>query len=112
MADLLVENHVDSVRLDVSRVLPHELQDVLDGGRVGQAAQAHAVPRVGRGQEWGRGHDRHDGRRRQRGDQRRRHVAVQHLERERKRERENGFDVIHVVLLSSPREGEDVMGLM
>ena len=65
-ADLLVENHVDSVRLDVHRVLPHELQDVLDGGRVGQAAQAHAVPRVGRGQEGGRGHNWQNGRRRQR----------------------------------------------
>lgn len=69
--------------LDVDRVLPHELQDVLDAGGVGQASEADAVASAaGRREEGRRGEhwDGHDGRRRERGDQRSGHVAVQHLE--------------------------------
>lgn len=61
---LLVEDHVHAVGLDVDRVLPHELQDVLDAGRVGQAAEADAVASAaGRREEGRRGQHRdgHDG---------------------------------------------------
>lgn len=50
---LLVEHHVDAVRLDVNGVFAHELQDVLDGGGVGQPPQPDAVPAAAGGQEGG-----------------------------------------------------------
>ena len=84
---LLVEDHMHSVGFDVNGVLSHELQDVLDGGRVGQASEADTVARAACGHERGRGQDRHGHHRRlgQRGDQGGRHVAVQHLEHTRAR---------------------------
>lgn len=81
-SDLLVEDHVDPVGFDVHGVLSHELEDVLDAGRVGQAAQADAVSAAaGRWKVGGRCEDRHrhDGRRGQGGDERCGHIAVQHL---------------------------------
>lgn len=50
--------------LDVDRVLPHELQDVLDAGGVRQASEADAVASAaGRREEGRRGEhwDGHDG---------------------------------------------------
>lgn len=79
---LLVEDHVHAVGLDVDRVLPHKLQDVLDAGGVGQASQADAVASAaGRWEEGRRGEHwhGHDGRGRECGDQRSGHIAVQHL---------------------------------
>lgn len=80
---LLVEDHVHTMGLDVDRVLAHELQDVLDAGGVGKTSEADAVASAaGRREEGRRGEhwDGHDGWRRERGDQRSGHVAVQHLE--------------------------------
>jgi len=74
---------VDPVGFDVHGVLPHELQDVLDAGGVGQAAEADAVAGAARrGKVGRRGEDGHHGRRGQRGDQGCGHVAVQDLEEE------------------------------
>lgn len=57
---LLVEDHVHAMGLDVDRVLPHELQDVLDASRVGQASEADAVASAaGRREEGSRGEHRH-----------------------------------------------------
>lgn len=90
---LLVEDHVHAMGLDVDRVLPHELQDVLDASRVGQASEADAVASAaGRRKEGSRGEHRHghDGWRRERGDQRSGQVAVQHLENVEKQNKTNG----------------------
>lgn len=89
---LLVEDHVHAMGLDVDRVLPHELQDVLDASRVGQASEADAVASAaGRREEGSRGEHRHghDGWRRERGDKRSGHVAVQHLENVKKKKKKN-----------------------
>lgn len=43
MSDLLVENHVDSVGLDVNCVISHELQNILDARCIGQTSQADTV---------------------------------------------------------------------
>lgn len=57
---LLVEDHVHAMGLDVDRVLPHELQDVLDASRVGQASEADAVASAAsRREEGSRGEHRH-----------------------------------------------------
>lgn len=60
-SDLLVKDHVDSMSLDVNRMVAHELQDVLDAGGVRQPAEPHAVARAAsrrqkgrRGEDWKR----------------------------------------------------------
>lgn len=50
---LLIQHHVDAVGPDVSGELPQELQDVLDGGDVGEPPQTDAVPHARRGHEGG-----------------------------------------------------------
>lgn len=75
---------MDTVGFDIDCVLGHKLQDVLDGGRVRQAAQPHAVSRAGHGDERRSGEQRdgkHRRRRRSRngGDEWIGHVAVQDL---------------------------------
>lgn len=87
-SDLLVEDHVHSMGLYVSGVLPHELQDIFNSGSVGQATKADTVSSTaGRWKEGRRGENR-DGHNRwggQRGDQRCGHVTVQDLVNKEKR---------------------------
>lgn len=58
-SDLLVEDHVHSMGLYVSGVLPHELQDIFNSGSVGQATKADTVSSTaGRWKEGRRGENR------------------------------------------------------
>lgn len=72
---------MNTMRLDIYGVFSHELQNVLDGGSVGEPTQTHAVSGAARGDERRGGQDWHwnHGRRRERGDQRSGHVPIQHL---------------------------------
>ena len=77
---------MNAMWFDIYGVFSHELQDVLDGGGVGEPSQTHAISGVAHGEEGRGGQHRHwnHRRRRERGDQWSGHVAVQHLEDQHK----------------------------